>query len=130
MQHSVFKSPLADMLSPFDKIRPWFLLVRCGKVCISVACQFSDHYLGFFWQCSPEIDSDFGVLNDKGGYRNDTMSSFQTRPDSVYSILLIVYLSGDSEGTENRLLAIDIRIVALYQVCWFEQPLGTPNAHL
>ena len=63
------------------------------------------------------------MRNDKSVHRKDTMSSFQTNPDSKCNILIPVYVSGGTEETARPLLAFDISIVDLYLVRWLEKPL-------
>ena len=41
-----------------------------------------------------ERNYDLAALNDKAGYRNDPMSSFQTNPGSACRILIVVCMSG------------------------------------
>ncbi|GFW88630.1 mariner transposase [Trichonephila clavipes] len=56
---------------------------------------------------------DSGGPNDKAGYRSGTISSFQTSPSFVCSILTAIYASGSSEETSRHLVAFDIDIGAL-----------------
>ncbi|GFT58106.1 hypothetical protein TNCV_722821 [Trichonephila clavipes] len=69
-------------------------------------------------------------MDDKTSYMNDTMQSFQTSPDSSFSILMAVYLFRSSEETTHPLLALDTGIRALYVVWGFGQPLSTVGDRL
>ena len=62
-----------------------------------MAFRLRNHYLCFPWQWSKERDGDSFEPNDKTGYRNGRMSSFQTSPSSSCSIPMAVYLSRVSE---------------------------------
>ena len=53
---------------------------------------------------------DSGVQNDKAGYRNGTVSSFQMSLDSACCILMAVYVYGGSDEIICRQLALDIGI--------------------
>ena len=71
----------------------------------SVACRFSNHYFCFLWQCSIERDGNYGASNDKTGYRNGTISSFQASFVSAYNILMAIYMSRGSEETAEKTLS-------------------------
>ena len=69
--------------------------------CSSMACHLGDHYVSML-HCQ-EKQKDSGMLNDKTGYRNGTMPSFQMSSSSVYSILMHVHLFGNYEETAHLL---------------------------
>ena len=107
-------------------IRKWaclkhvqFLLLRRVDVCSSVACLLGDLYFGFLWQCSIDRHRDSSELNDNAGYKYGTLSSFQTSPGSVCSILMAIYISEGSEKTIRLLLPFEVCIRALHLVRWF-----------
>ena len=86
-------------------VENWILdsgdLKKCNFNKISISFQHRD-------------GGDSDAQNDKAGYRNDTMLSFQTSPGSVYSIMIIVCVSGGSEEIVRRILAFDIGIKAVH----------------
>ncbi|GFT38950.1 hypothetical protein TNCV_388151 [Trichonephila clavipes] len=49
------------------------------------------------------------VSNDKTVYKSGIMSSIQTSPDSECSLLIAVYVSGDSEGGHSSPTGIRYR---------------------
>ena len=97
-----------------------FSLVHCVEVWSSAIYQFSNHYFGFPWQRCIDRDGDSGARNDKDGYRNCTMSSFQTTAGSAWGILRAVYVSGGSEET-----SFDIDTGTLHLLWRFLQPFDT-----
>ena len=63
-----------------------------------------------------ERETNSSAQNNKAGYQNGTMPSFQTSPGSVHSILMDIYVSGGSKETARHLRAFDIETETIHLV--------------
>ena len=77
------------------------ILQQCGILA-------QQYYLSFSWQCGTERDGDSNKKNDKIGYKNGTMSSFQRSYGFACSTWMAVYASWIPEETAHFLLSISI----------------------
>lgn len=91
--------------------------------------KINDQYYGFTWRCNEESDGYSGAPNNKGKYRSQTTSSFQTGLGATHCNLT-VYVTEDSEVNARRLLTFDIDIRTMSLAWMFEQPLNLRHLYL
>jgi hypothetical protein len=101
---------------------------QCDDVWSSNDCFRGDHCCGFPWVVQRHT-----VTVVRPTTKLDTkvaVSSFQTSPGSVCSIMMDVFMSGGTEEDARCLLVFYIVIRALHLVWGYRQPLGCTRASL